>query len=62
MKIKCYIRMLRVKHYIKNFLLFLPIVFGGALLDIEIMARGAIAFLVFSFMSSVVYKIGRAHV
>lgn len=57
MKIKCYIRMLRVKHYIKNFLLFLPIVFGGALLDIEIMARGAIAFLVFSFMSSVVYII-----
>ncbi len=56
-KIKYYMWMLRAKHYIKNFLIFLPIIFGGALFDIKIMARGSIAFLIFSFMSSVVYII-----
>ena len=32
---KDYLKLLRVKHYIKNFLVFVPLFFGGEMLSIS---------------------------
>ena len=57
MKLKEYIRLIRPKHYIKNILLFLPIIFGGSLLQKDRLLHVIGGFVVFSFVSSVVYII-----
>ena len=51
-----YIKLMRVKHWIKNLLIFLPVIFSGKL-DIEInnIFQLILGFLVFSLTSSVVY-------
>ena len=56
-KLKEYLKLIRVKHYIKNFLVFLPLVFSGRLLEKELLCKGLIAFLSFCFIASVVYII-----
>ena len=56
-KLKALIKLMRPHHYIKNVLIFLPIIFGKQLLEsssIKIAVIGAIAF---SLMSSIVYII-----
>lgn len=50
-----YFRLLRVKHYIKNFLIFLPAFLTRNLLDVSIMTRLMTGFLIYSFAASVVY-------
>ncbi len=50
-----YIQLLRVKHYIKNMLIFLPVVFGMHLLELDTDLRMMVGVLAFSLMSSVVY-------
>ena len=57
MKLKEYIRLIRPKHYIKNLLLFLPIIFGGSLLQKDKLLHVIGGFVVFCFISSVVYII-----
>ena len=55
---KKYIKLLRVKHYIKNGLLFIPLFFSGEFFcDMSRIKNLLLAFLAFSFMASVVYII-----
>lgn len=54
---KKYLDLLRVKHYVKNLLVFIPLFFGGALFDEYKLLMGGSAFLAFSMVSSAVYII-----
>ena len=51
-----YIRLIRVKHYIKNIILFIPILFANALTKSNI-KQVVIGFMAFSFMASFIYII-----
>ena len=55
-KVKLYLKLIRVKHYIKNILLFIPIVFANAITRSNVKAL-AFGFLAFSFMASAIYII-----
>jgi len=55
-KIKTYIKLIRLKHYIKNILLFVPVFFAGALNKNSI-KETIIGFFAFSFMASTIYII-----
>ena len=46
---------MRVKHYIKNGLIFLPLFFSMRLFDVSLLLRCLLGFAAFSFISSVVY-------
>ena len=52
---KNYIKLLRVKHYIKNLLIFLPVFFGGKLLNKHNLNSTLIGFIVFCLVSSLIY-------
>lgn len=52
---KDYIRLLRVKHYIKNFLVFLPLFFGGAIFDVRKLLTACLGFICFCLVSSAIY-------
>lgn len=52
-----YIKLLRVKHYVKNFLIFMPLFFSGLFLDRKLCTINIIAFFTFSFLSSSIYII-----
>lgn len=52
---KSYIVLMRPRHYIKNGLLLLPIVFSGRLLEAALLWRAAAGFLSFCFLSSFIY-------
>lgn len=54
---KKYIDLLRPKHYIKNFLVLLPLVFGGRLLDTALLFKTAVGFVAFCSLSSLIYII-----
>ena len=56
-KIKEYMKLMRIKHYLKNVLIFLPLVFSGELLDIHNLTNCIVGFIIFSFTSSIVYMI-----
>jgi 4-hydroxybenzoate polyprenyltransferase len=49
------VRLMRPKHYLKNLLIFLPMVFAGLLGDLSVVRRTLIGFLAFSAVASVVY-------
>ena len=49
------LKLIRVKHWLKNVLVFLPIFFGKKLLNTECFLTCIFAFVVFSFASSIVY-------
>lgn len=49
------IKLIRVKHYVKNLFIFLPAFFGFKLLDINVLRSNFIAFLSFSLIASAVY-------
>lgn len=53
--LKDYIKLLRVKHYIKNFLVFLPMFFGGVIFDSNKILRAGLGFICFCLVSSAVY-------
>jgi len=57
MIMKNYLKLMRVKHYLKNFLIFLPLVFSGLLFKNDNLIKVILGFLSFSFASSVVYII-----
>lgn len=50
-----YIKLLRVKHYIKNLLIFVPMFFGQVIFDINKLLMGAMGFVAFCMVSSAVY-------
>jgi len=50
-----YIKLLRVKHWIKNLFIFLPMFFAGEFLGTQYWARLIAGFFAFSFMASAVY-------
>ena len=52
---KKYIKLLRVKHYIKNYLVFLPLVFSGNFFNVHFLFIIILEFLSFSFVASAVY-------
>ena len=54
---KHYIKLMRVHHYIKNALIFAPLVFSGGFFRPEKLIPGVLAFLGFCFLSSAVYVI-----
>lgn len=56
-KIKAYIKLIRVPHYIKNLLVFAPLIFGGGLFNGGKLLASLFVFLSFSAVSSVVYII-----
>lgn len=54
---KNYLKLIRVKHYIKNGLIFFPLFFSQNLLQLNILRNVLLSFLSFSLMCSVVYVI-----
>ncbi len=54
-KLKSYVKLLRIKHYIKNLLVFLPLVFSKQFFQVPLLLSALLAFLAFSFMASGIY-------
>ena len=54
---KKYLKLIRVKHYIKNGLIFLPLFFSQNFLDFTLLGKMFLAFLSFSFACSIIYII-----
>lgn len=54
---KKYIKLMRIKHYIKNFLVLLPIILSGKLFDMELLKISILGFVSFSFLASFIYII-----
>ena len=52
---KDYIKLMRIKHYIKNGLIFLPLFFSQKLLNFNILKFNILGFISFSLMCSVIY-------
>ena len=55
MKYKSYIQLLRPKHYLKNILVFIPLIFSGNLFNPHLLTKSLIAFVSFSMAASIVY-------
>lgn len=51
------LKAIRIKHWLKNGLVFLPIIFSGQLFDPTMLLSSFEAFLSFSFMASTIYLI-----
>lgn len=49
------IRLTRPYQWIKNFFVFMPLFFGGSLLNVEDVMQSVIAFVAFSFIASSIY-------
>ena len=54
---KNYLKLMRVHHYLKNILIFLPLVFSQNLLNIDLLIKTIFGFFAFSILSSIVYVI-----
>jgi len=50
-----YIKVMRPKHYLKNLLIFLPLVFSGNFFDRDLLRASFGAFIIFSLVASAVY-------
>lgn len=50
-----YLRLIRVKHYLKNFLIFLPLIFSQNLLNKNYFFTTLLGFLCFSIACSIIY-------
>lgn len=48
---------LRLKHYIKNLLIFFPIIYASKLLEIDLIIQTIVTFISFSFVTSIVYML-----
>jgi len=55
--IKNYIKLARPNHYVKNILLFFPLVFSGNLLNKDLFLTTLLGFFAFSFVASAIYII-----
>jgi len=56
-KIYNYIKLIRVKHYLKNFLIFIPLIFNGNFFNIYSLSLTILGFISFCILSSAVYCI-----
>ncbi|MGN1235158.1 MAG: decaprenyl-phosphate phosphoribosyltransferase [Christensenellaceae bacterium] len=54
-KIKAFLSLIRVKHYLKNVLVFVPLVFALELTNVELLLKAVVGFVAFSLGASVVY-------
>lgn len=54
---KSYFQLIRVKHWLKNGLIFLPLFFGSKIFSLELLYYSLIGFFSFSFICSSVYII-----
>lgn len=54
---KKYIELLRIKHYIKNILIFVPMFFGGTIFAKDKLIHGVLGFIAFCMVSSAIYVI-----
>ena len=54
---KNYLKLMRVHHYLKNVLIFLPLVFSQNLFNIDLLSKTIFGFLSFSILSSIFYVI-----
>ena len=52
---KNYLKLMRVHHYLKNVLIFLPLVFSQNLFDLTLLKKTILGFFAFSILSSIVY-------
>lgn len=52
-----YIRLMRVKQYIKNILIFAPIIFGLQITNIKLLKKSIVGFFIFSLVCSTIYII-----
>lgn len=52
-----YLRLIRIKQWLKNVFVFLPIFFAGKILDLNLLLNSIIAFFSFSFIASSIYII-----
>lgn len=52
---KKYLKLMRIHHYLKNILIFLPLVFSKNLFNVELLNKTILAFCSFSILSSIVY-------
>ena len=57
MKVKSYLKLMRVKHYFKNLLIFVPLIFSMSFNNVENNINTFIGFILFSFVCSIVYII-----
>jgi decaprenyl-phosphate phosphoribosyltransferase len=58
---KKYLKLMRVKHYIKNMLIFLPIIFSGGVFAPGLFVKVLIGFISFSLVASAVYVVNDIH-
>lgn len=54
---KKYLKLMRIQHYLKNGLIFLPIVFSAQLFELDLLIQTVLGFISFCLISSVVYII-----
>ena len=54
-KSKEILKLIRVKHYIKNGLIFFPMFFSGNLMNTDVLYRNMMGFILFSLVSSLIY-------
>lgn len=52
---KKYLKLMRVKHYMKNFLIFLPAILTQQIFRIQVFKSMMVGIIIFSVMSSIVY-------
>lgn len=52
-----YLKLMRIHHYLKNVLIFLPLVFSQNLFNINLLSKTIFGFFSFSILSSIVYVI-----
>ena len=57
MKIKNYLSLIRIKHWLKNILVFVPLFFSINFFNTNLFIKCIIGFFIFSFTSSIVYII-----
>lgn len=50
-----FFRLLRIKHWIKNFVIFLPAFFGGVFFEVDNVIKLLLVFIVFSLTASAIY-------
>ncbi len=60
-KLKMYIRLLRIDHYIKNGFIFLPLFFGLEITNLHLLLRTFVAFLIFCAATSAIYIFNDLH-
>jgi len=54
-KVRYYLQLLRVRHWVKNTLVFIPLFFAAGLFNTSLIASTVFGFICFSLLSSIVY-------